>query len=58
MLSRAWNFHRFQREAHARLAALAQPGDILVAMTDPPLLGAHLAPLAGRDFRISARVNF
>lgn len=42
MLSRAWNFHRFQRDASHRLATVAKPGDIVVAMTDPPLLGTRL----------------
>ncbi len=46
MLSRAWNFHRFQSAARRQLQTMAQPGDVLVAMTDPPMLGAHLAPAA------------
>lgn len=46
LLSRAWNFHRFQRAASHRLAAVAKPGDIVVAMTDPPLLGTRLTPVA------------
>lgn len=45
IVSRALNFRRFQQAASARLSALVRPGDIVVAMTDPPLLAAHLAPL-------------
>ena len=45
MLFRAWNFHRFQRDASHRLTTVARPGDIVVAMTDPPLLGTRLKPV-------------
>jgi glycosyltransferase involved in cell wall biosynthesis len=45
-VSRLLNFRRFQRAAAALLPTVARPGDILVVMTDPPLLAAGLAPLA------------
>lgn len=45
LLSRIWNFHRFQRDARRRLAAVAKLGDIVVVMTDPPLLGIGLTPV-------------
>lgn len=48
MLSRAWNYRRFQSAARARLETLTRPGDTVVAMTDPPLLAAAFAPLATR----------
>lgn len=48
MVSRALNYRRFSRAAANRLASLARPGDIVVTMTDPPLLGAHLAPVVRR----------
>ncbi|MFZ5495219.1 MAG: glycosyltransferase family 4 protein [Verrucomicrobiota bacterium] len=48
LISRWLNFRRFQRAARQRLATLARPGDVVVAMTDPPLLGAHLAALAAK----------
>lgn len=48
MLTRAWNYRRFQSAARARLNSLARPGDTVVAMTDPPLLAAAFVPLAAR----------
>jgi len=48
LVSRLLNFRRFQRAEQHRLAAMARPGDIVVAMTDPPLLAASLAPVAAR----------
>lgn len=48
MLSRAWNYRRFQSIARTRVDSLARPGDTVVAMTDPPLLAATIAPLAAR----------
>ncbi|AOS45728.1 putative glycosyl transferase [Lacunisphaera limnophila] len=48
MVSRAWNFHRFQASARRRLTTLGRPGDLLVVMTDPPLLVTSLAPVAAR----------
>lgn len=46
LLSRFRNYGRFRREARRRLAALVQPGDVVVIMTDPPMLGAALTRLA------------
>ena len=43
MLSRALNYRRFQRAARRQLASVARPGDIVVPMTDPPMLGAATA---------------
>ena len=48
LVSRVLNFRRFTAAARHRLFTLARPGDVVVAMTDPPLLGAHLAPVAAR----------
>jgi glycosyltransferase involved in cell wall biosynthesis len=46
MLSRVMNYRRFRVEACRRLAELAQPGDVVVAMTDPPLLGNDVTAAA------------
>lgn len=46
LISRTLNYRRFTRAACARLAALLQPGDIVVPMTDPPLLGTAVARIA------------
>lgn len=46
LFSRARNYLAFLRRARARLASTLQPGDIVVPMTDPPMLGAALAPVA------------
>lgn len=43
MLSRALNYRRFQGAARRQLARVARPGDIVVPMTDPPMLGAATA---------------
>jgi glycosyltransferase involved in cell wall biosynthesis len=40
LLSRAVNYGRFLSAARRELLALAAPGDIVVLMTDPPLLAA------------------
>ena len=48
LLSRALNYRRFQRAACRQLEALVEPGDVVVAMTDPPLLGAAVARVAQR----------
>lgn len=51
LISRARNYRRFLRAAGVKVAALARPGDILVPMTDPPMLGATVtqaAPAAAR----------
>lgn len=46
LLSRLVNYGRFRSEAQRQLAALVQPGDVVVIMTDPPMLGAALTGLA------------
>jgi len=46
LISRARNYLGFLREARRRLAATLQPGDIVVPMTDPPMLGAAVAAVA------------
>lgn len=46
MLSRLANFTQFRRAAQRQLATLLQPGDVVIAMTDPPLLGAAVAKTA------------
>ena len=43
MLSRALNYRRFQGAARRQLGSVARPGDIVVPMTDPPMLGAAMA---------------
>jgi colanic acid biosynthesis glycosyl transferase WcaI len=45
MLSRAINYGRFRRAAQRQLQTLVQPGDVVVPMTDPPLLGAAVTDL-------------
>ncbi len=42
LFSRLVNYRRFRGEARRQLAALVQPGDVVVLMTDPPMLGADL----------------
>ena len=46
LLSRTLNYRRFIRRAREKLATLARPGDVVVAMTDPPLLGTAVAGVA------------
>ena len=46
--SRVRRYGDFNRRAEQQLATLAGPNDIVVLMTDPPLLGAHLTDLALR----------
>lgn len=46
LLSRALNYGRFRRQAQRRIVSLVQPGDMVVAMTDPPMLGAAVTGLA------------
>ena len=46
LVSRTVNYTRFIRRARRQLASLAQPGDVVVPMTDPPLLGAALTGTA------------
>ncbi len=53
LLSRALNHRRFLRAARRQLAALVQPGDTVVALTDPPMLGAMAAEAAAaQDARV------
>ena len=46
LISRAINYGKFRRSAQRQLASLAAPGDVLVVMTDPPLLGAAVTDIA------------
>jgi hypothetical protein len=46
LLSRSLNYWRFIRHSRRRLATLAQPGDVVVPMTDPPMLGAAITATA------------
>ena len=46
LISRTVNYGRYRRQARRQLASLVQPGDVVVAMTDPPMLGAAVADLA------------
>jgi glycosyltransferase involved in cell wall biosynthesis len=46
LVSRTLNYWRFIRRARRLLATLAQPGDIVVPMTDPPMLGAAVTATA------------
>ncbi|MBL9215498.1 MAG: glycosyltransferase family 4 protein [Opitutaceae bacterium] len=46
LLSRIANYRRFTRAAAAQVAALARRGDIVVPLTDPPMLGAAVASAA------------
>jgi colanic acid biosynthesis glycosyl transferase WcaI len=45
LLSRAINYGKFRRGAQRQLAKLVMPGDVVVVMTDPPLLGAAVTDL-------------
>ncbi len=46
LISRAKNYTRFIRQVRRELETLAQPGDRVVVMTDPPLLGAGVTAVA------------
>lgn len=46
LLSQAQNYWQFLRRARLQLALLARPGDVVVLMTDPPMLGAALTGIA------------
>ena len=46
LVSRAINYGRFRRGAQRLLASLVAPGDVVVVMTDPPLLGAAVTDIA------------
>lgn len=48
LISRAFNYGRFRRGAQRRLASLVAPGDVVVVMTDPPLLGAAVTDLVAK----------
>lgn len=48
LLSRAGNYLRFIRQARAILGTLVAPGDVVVPMTDPPMLGTALGDLVRR----------
>jgi colanic acid biosynthesis glycosyl transferase WcaI len=41
--SRLADYRHFRRAARHQLKALVEPGDVVVAMTDPPLLGGAIA---------------
>jgi colanic acid biosynthesis glycosyl transferase WcaI len=46
LISRTINYGKFRRGAQRRLANLVGPGDVVVVMTDPPLLGAAVTDIA------------
>lgn len=46
LLAQARNYARFLHRARRELARLARPGDVVVVMTDPPLLGTAVTRLA------------
>ncbi len=46
LVSRLRNYGRFIHHARRELDTLAQPGDIIVPMTDPPMLGAGASGVA------------
>lgn len=48
LVSRFINYGRFRRAAQRQLAGLVAPGDIVVVMTDPPLLGVAVTDLVVR----------
>ncbi len=48
LVSRAGNYWRFLRDTRRQLATLVQPSDVVVLMTDPPMLAAAAAGLAHR----------
>lgn len=48
LVSRAINYGRFRRGAQRQLARLIAPGDVVVVMTDPPLLGAAVTDIVVR----------
>jgi colanic acid biosynthesis glycosyl transferase WcaI len=51
-LSRVLNYGRFRRNAQRQLATLVGPGDIVVLMTDPPMLGTAASVAVRRGARI------
>ncbi len=46
IFSRGRNYWRFVGRVRTALGTLLQPGDVVVAMTDPPMLGAALTAIA------------
>lgn len=48
LVSRTINYGRFRRDAQRLLANLVVRGDVVVVMTDPPLLGAAVTELVGQ----------
>lgn len=46
LISRARNYWRFIRRVRAELRSLLRPGDLVVVMTDPPMLGAAVTSVA------------
>ena len=46
LISQARNYWQFLRRARFQTALLARPGDVVVLMTDPPMLGAAVAGVA------------
>ena len=53
MVSRALAYRRFLGAVRRQLATLVRPGDIVVALTDPPMLGTDVAEaLAGRGVHV------
>ncbi|MDI1335053.1 MAG: glycosyltransferase family 4 protein [Lacunisphaera sp.] len=46
LVSQARNYWQFLRRARFQTALLAKPGDVVVLMTDPPMLGAALTGVA------------
>jgi colanic acid biosynthesis glycosyl transferase WcaI len=45
LVSRTINYGKFRRGAQSQLSNLVVPGDVVVVMTDPPLLGAAVTDL-------------
>jgi len=45
-IAQARNYREFRRTAVRRLAALVRPGDVVVPLTDPPLLASVATPVA------------
>jgi glycosyltransferase involved in cell wall biosynthesis len=46
LLAQARNYGQFLHRARRQLARLVQPGDVVVVMTDPPMLGATVTRIA------------
>lgn len=52
LLSRVLNHRTFQRAVRRRLQELVRPGDVVVPMTDPPLLATTVARAVPDDVRV------